>query len=177
MNRNTPAAPSCTAVSAARLSLSPKRMPSVLVVSFSLMIGTTPASKHAAIVSRISDQRCCSRKSRWPATQEGLCTSCKLGIHPAVAGDSRALQIYRRVRALVTFPKAALAVRSLTNSCAILSPTVSKSSEYLHTARQTWPGWPNNTLCKFRCHCRYIISMCGQIYMELLLLSIQIIYI
>ena len=41
------------------------------------------------------------------------------------------LQIYRRVRALVTFPKAALAVRSLTNSCAILSPTVSKSSEYL----------------------------------------------
>ena len=93
MNRNTPAAPSCTAVSAARLSLSPKRMPSVLVVSFSLMIGTTPASRHAAIVSRISDQRCCSRKSRWPATQEGLCTSCKLGIHPAVAGDSRALQI------------------------------------------------------------------------------------
>ena len=31
----------------------------------SLIMGTTPASRQAAMVSRISAQRCCSRKSRW----------------------------------------------------------------------------------------------------------------
>mmetsp|Transcript_54446 Transcript_54446/g.121839 ORF Transcript_54446/g.121839 Transcript_54446/m.121839 type:complete len:279 (-) Transcript_54446:228-1064(-) len=98
VKRNTPAASSCTAVSAAKLSLSPKRTPSVLVVSFSLMMGTTPASKQAAMVSRISAQRCCSKKSRW-----------------------------------------------LTSSCAILSPTVSKSSEYIRMMRL----WPTPATARF----------------------------